>query len=445
MRILIFGASGKLGAAIARQLLRDFPEAEIVGTSRSEQQQGVFPSLMAETELKSDDAGRKHGSYEVENRAFGTEAEGKSGVDAEVEVKSGLDTEVEMKSGIRAEARMKPGSQESTAGSGAFDNAPANPYEAGLATLIPEGDYAHAFKGTPAYQLESRMQSGFSVGEEGIVPNGGNGPDNRSGSPQPDAGSNTIQWIQFDPWQDDWALLGRADVWINTIGAIRLRKKSDFEVVHEGFIQKMLDHYRKAGSPRMIQLSALGADPDHKVPFLSTKAKADAALLAQVPDALVLRPSIVCTPNTMLFQKLGKLIQTSRFTFSKLLVPKGFLSTRVQPVAIEDLTALVSREVLTGASTGILEVAGPEPFSFETLLKWRGEAMGAKPRFIEVPRDFIDGFVRYFMSVWFPGVINYDQFQLLFQDNVADTTAFEHALGRPLRSTNAFWQQSARQ
>jgi uncharacterized protein YbjT (DUF2867 family) len=247
------------------------------------------------------------------------------------------------------------------------------------------------------------------------------------------------EWQQFDPFADDWRRLPQVDLLVNAVGAIQSTKEMPFSKVHEGLVRLILQHRAALGNPRILQVSALGADPSHKAAFLATKGRADALLLA-APDTVVLRPSIVCTPGTMLFQRLDQLIQIARVGFGKLLVPAGFPQTRVQPVAPDDLGRIAAAAALEPGLTGIVEAVGPASLSFEELLRAKAEVQGLRLRLIGVPRAIIEGFVQHFVAVWFPQTLSYDQFQLLFEDNVADPSLAARLNGRPLRDSLPFWR-----
>lgn len=251
--------------------------------------------------------------------------------------------------------------------------------------------------------------------------------------------SHRIQWLRFDPFTDDWSQLGKVDVLVNAIGIIRERGSMTFEKVHLELTRTMLAQRTALGNPRLVQISALGADPNHEVDFLRTKGQADALLLA-APNTAVIRPSIVCTPDTMLAQKIRTLRQMARLMFGKLFVPKGFLNTRIQPILGEDLAQLLATVCPNPQYTDIIEAAGPVAFPFQHLLDLLGESSDRALRPIEMPKEIMDSFVKHFVSVWFPGMINYDQFRLLFTDNVSDQNDFQRIVGHAPRETTAFWQ-----
>ena len=99
--------------------------------------------------------------------------------------------------------------------------------------------------------------------------------------------------MHFDPFTDDWSLLGRADAIINCIGQIEPTRTSSFYDLHVGFIKLMLNNRNKIGQPRIMQISALGAAPHHQVEFLRTKGIGDELLLQARTPSCFDHPSFV--------------------------------------------------------------------------------------------------------------------------------------------------------
>lgn len=222
----------------------------------------------------------------------------------------------------------------------------------------------------------------------------------------------------FDPFaENDWTRLGTFDLVYNCVGQIRASKEMSFERIHLGLTERLLARRAQLGHPRLVQLSALGAGNYPDIPFLATKAAADVRLLA-APDTAVIRPSIVWTPNTMLLRKLRQLNQMRKWLFGRVIVPRGFLQSRVQPIEIEALTALMQRVGEGDVKTRIVPAVGAQPVSFGALLE---EVAGKPVAAWEIPRKFIEPLVQYVIAPFFPSLINYDQFRLLFEDNIAES------------------------
>jgi uncharacterized protein YbjT (DUF2867 family) len=240
--------------------------------------------------------------------------------------------------------------------------------------------------------------------------------------------------LAFDPFRDDWSRLGRVDVLINCIGIIRETPALDFARAHMGLTALILQHRALIGNPKLIQISALGADVNSPSGFLRTKGLADAALLKH-PHTVVLRPSIVCTPNTMLSRKLQLIGKLCRRTMGVLPFPEHLLPTKLQPVMVADVAALVSRLCGLHAHAGLIEIGGKDIFTLRQLL----EGLPACRKIIPVPRVLWQRILPLFTRL-FPSLLDREQQLMLQQDNVADTGECERVLGRPVAATAAFWQ-----
>lgn len=242
--------------------------------------------------------------------------------------------------------------------------------------------------------------------------------------------------IVFDPFYDDWASLGKADVLINCIGAIEEKTGASFVRVHEQLTAQLL-HYRAAmGKPMIIQLSALGAGTENPSAFLRTKGKADALLLREA-NTYVIRPSIVCTPGTMIIRQLLRLRRMARLFAGNLFVPEKILKARIQPVDVRDLAQLVVRIISDRPQNNLFELAGPKIYSVEELLRL------AVPG-VHIRHSSMKNFERllraggFLLRRW----LTREQALLLQQDNVSDARAAEQLLGRERKDTRPFFEKA---
>lgn len=245
--------------------------------------------------------------------------------------------------------------------------------------------------------------------------------------------------VQFDPFRDDWSELGKADVLINCIGSIDASSAQGFDRVHVELTRRIIDNRHAIGNPRIVQISALGASPMHRSDFLRTKGIAD-DLLLQHPDTIVIRPSIVCTHRTVLVRKMLMLSRIAKYTAGWIFVPKGFLTTRIQPVTPDDLAGIV-KTVCMRRDHGVVEVAGPEVMRFADVLALLSEVRNQKIRRVEMPRSIMDSLIEGVTSQLFPSVISVQQYGLLFEDNTADNEMCAKLLERPMTSVISFFQK----
>lgn len=252
------------------------------------------------------------------------------------------------------------------------------------------------------------------------------------------------KWIVFNPLTDTdaWTFGHPIDVVVNAIGIIQESKGMTYEKVHVGITEAILRNRAALGQPRIVQVSALGASETHETDFLRTKGQADAKLLREV-NVSILRPSIVCTPDTMLSQKLRQLLKIARFSLGKMLVPTGFPATQIQPILGADVGFAVALAALQPDSPSLIELVGPQRISFGELIAEMAAAQGRELRLLEVSREIMETFVKHFVGVWFPELINYQQFRLLFVDNVGEVEQTAKLLGRAPQDTLPFWRGEA--
>src|SRR5690606_32678126 len=135
---------------------------------------------------------------------------------------------------------------------------------------------------------------------------------------------------------------------------------------HGGLSSLIVCNREDIGNPKVIQISALGADEQSPLRFLQTKGAADRILLKS-GNAVVTRPSIVCVPGTLLVQKLRTIQNTARFFAGRFPVPAGFSRVRFQPVMITDLVDIVTKLCLTNGHPSTLDVTGPDICTYNDL------------------------------------------------------------------------------
>ncbi len=244
--------------------------------------------------------------------------------------------------------------------------------------------------------------------------------------------------MKFDPFLDDWSHLGKAEVLINCIGQIEATKTSSFEHIHVKLTKLIIQNRELIGAPEIIQISALGASENHHVSFLKTKGVADKLLLSH-PGTIVIRPSIVCTHRTMIIKKFLMLSKIGHTTFGLVPIPSGFTKTKIQPVMPEDLVALVEK-ACSNTTDQIINAVGPESISFGELIEFMNKTRNQSMTLVESPRTLFDFLVKVVADPIFPKIINWQQYQLLFENNIADAKSTENILGRPLISTKEFFK-----
>jgi uncharacterized protein YbjT (DUF2867 family) len=246
-------------------------------------------------------------------------------------------------------------------------------------------------------------------------------------------------YVCFDPIHSDWKTLGKVDVFVNVAGIIRESKNEAFFEVHTELLRTLIENRHEIGNPRILHVSVLGSDADSGSAFLNSKAKGEAIVLKQ-DDALVLRPSLLCLPNNLLVQKLVLLLDISRYLGNRALLPASFPQHKIQPVMPQDVLQIMEQAIqIQELPVKTLDLVGPTPISFGDLMTLAAKLRNQRLIPIEIPKNLVDIVTRNFISVWFPEILDYEQFKLLFKDNVGDPRPMEEWLERPATSSAEFW------
>ncbi|MEL7481576.1 MAG: complex I NDUFA9 subunit family protein, partial [Pseudomonadota bacterium] len=123
-----------------------------------------------------------------------------------------------------------------------------------------------------------------------------------------------------------------------------------------------------AGIDRLVHVSAIGADKSSNAKYARTKAEAETAILAAVPKAVILRPSIVFGPEDDFFNRFATMASGPMSSILPLMPAIGGGKTKLQPVYAGDvadaIVAAVTRDDVAGK---IYELGGPRTYTFNEL------------------------------------------------------------------------------
>jgi len=246
--------------------------------------------------------------------------------------------------------------------------------------------------------------------------------------------------VCFDPLVDSWSVFGKVDALINCIGIIQEVGKNTFDKLHIGVTKSILNNRQTIGNPLIIQVSALGADTRHATKYLRTKGIADELLLQQ-DNTFVVRPSIVCFPNTAILEKIKMHQNIARKLHSPILLPKGIKDAQIQPVMISDLVEVIENVAINPPKEDrIIYAVGLERLNYGELFLMNAGA--SKKKIVEINQHLCDLLIKGIVARVFPSFINRDQYILLFKNNIADTQGIERILGREPLSSRPFWQKN---
>ena len=177
--------------------------------------------------------------------------------------------------------------------------------------------------------------------------------------------------INIEPWNPSAPgaverLLAGADVAINLVGILFESGRGDFDRVQGRLPGEIGAAASAAGVQRVVQLSAIGADPRSESLYARSKAAGEAALQASFPPATILRPSIVFGPEDGFFNRFARMSQ-----LSPVLPLIGGGRTRFQPVYVGNVADAVLAALAKPETAGrTYELGGPSVYSFKELLTY---------------------------------------------------------------------------
>lgn len=220
-----------------------------------------------------------------------------------------------------------------------------------------------------------------------------------------------------DPDQVAAALQGAAAV-INLTGILYPAGGQNFDDVHVQGADNIATAAAQAGITALVHVSAIGADSESQSHYAQSKAAGESAVRAALPDAVILRPSIVFGPEDGFFNKFANL---ARYLPALPLVGGG--KTRFQPVFVGDVAAAITAALDSAAARGrTYELGGPGVYSFKELLQLTLREIG-RDRLL-VPLPFGLAALKALFLQFLPGkLLTPDQVKLLKTDNVVAPTA----------------------
>ena len=208
-----------------------------------------------------------------------------------------------------------------------------------------------------------------------------------------------------------------ADAAVNLIGILYESGRRSFHALHVEASRNIAEAVAAANINRLVQISAIGADPESESDYALSKAAAEMAVREVKPDAVVIRPSIIFGAGDDFLNRFAQMAQVSPF-----LPLIGGGKTRFQPVYVADVAEAVARAtVLPEAAGRTFELGGPAVMTFEEVLKlilretYRSNGLIPLPFFAA---RAIGSMAQLTAMVGIPPVLTRDQVVLLEKDNV---------------------------
>lgn len=239
---------------------------------------------------------------------------------------------------------------------------------------------------------------------------------------QPMGGVGQIHAVQVNVRPEHAASVARAldgaSAVVNLVGVLSEGGKQSFEAVQHQGAATIAAAAKAAGIDRVVHISAIGADAASPSAYARTKAAGEAAMLAAVPSAVILRPSIVFGPEDDFFNRFAAMAE-----MAPALPLIGGGRTLFQPVHVGDVAAAVVGALAGKAKPGaIYELGGPEVLSFRACLEQVMVVTGHKRPLVNLPfglASFAASLMRFIPNA----PLTPDQVTLLKRDTVVSDAA----------------------
>ena len=172
-----------------------------------------------------------------------------------------------------------------------------------------------------------------------------------------------------------------ADAVVNLVGILAPSGRQRFETVQAGGAAAIAELSSASGVRDFVQVSAIGADAASPSRYARTKAEGEAAVRAAIPDAAIIRPSIIFGPEDGFFNRFAEMAMTS-----PVLPLIGGGKTRFQPVYVDDVADAICAALETPAARGrTFELGGPRVYTFKELLQLMLQEIGRRRILAPIP------------------------------------------------------------
>jgi uncharacterized protein YbjT (DUF2867 family) len=165
--------------------------------------------------------------------------------------------------------------------------------------------------------------------------------------------------------------LENIDAVINCAGILTASKNQDIDAIHFLTPVALFRACNKKNIRRIIQISALGIANGPNIDYVTSKKKADDALMSLKVSACVIRPSLVYASGAYGGTALLRALAAHPFFIPII----GDGASKFCPIAMTDLVKIIS-QLLNNDSQGIVNAVGPNALMMKDILvafrKWLG-------------------------------------------------------------------------
>lgn len=159
------------------------------------------------------------------------------------------------------------------------------------------------------------------------------------------------------------AVMSGADAVVNCVGILAEVGKNQFDTVQAEGAARVARIAADEQVARLVHISAIGADATAQSAYARTKAQGEAQVQEHMPQAVILRPSIVFGQEDQFFNRFASMSRLGP------VLPVVGADTRFQPVYVDDVAKAAELALTGNVASGIYELGGPDVASFRDLMQ----------------------------------------------------------------------------
>lgn len=225
------------------------------------------------------------------------------------------------------------------------------------------------------------------------------------------------------------------DAIVHLVAIIKEQGAATFERINYQGTVNVVEAARVAGVRRVLQMSALGARPDPRYPYLDSKYRAQQYVAASGLDYTIFQPSVIFGAGDEFVNKLADLVRKPLIFLPAPVLPiAGDGKTQFQPVWGGDVADAFVHALDDHSTIGqICQLGGPEVLTYEEMIDAVMAELDIQRGKVHLPLPVMKPLVAVMNAVLPNPPVTDQQFKMLSLDNSAPESATVKLIGRPAR------------
>lgn len=159
--------------------------------------------------------------------------------------------------------------------------------------------------------------------------------------------------------------LDEAEAVVNLAAVFYESGSQRFQSVHAMGARTVAEEAAARGVRRFVQVSGIGADANSESKYIRTRGMGEQAVRQAIPEAVIVRPSLVFGPEDKAFNTFARLA-----VFSPVIPLPGGGHTRFAPVFVGDVASAIANALLDPKAAGkTFELGGPNVYTYRELIE----------------------------------------------------------------------------